>query len=191
MCSLPSAWYRAAISAPVLLATLFLIPARMPLAFLPSWALLAPVHQLLISTPRSFSAQQLFSHSSLHCCLWLEWSNAQGVRFNPAGEEIGPRQQMPVLLHFFPLVKHRGKRDYGDPLQLWLFCSYWVGGSGLDRWAQTAHSSLHHLHMFLVFFLVVLQYFLLLLIICSSTDCLALAQISQNFNHLIGGNNVW
>ncbi|KAK4829679.1 hypothetical protein QYF61_005972 [Mycteria americana] len=53
------------ITALVLLATLFLIQARMPLAFLGTWA-----HCWLIftqpstNTPRSFSARQLSSHSS-------------------------------------------------------------------------------------------------------------------------------
>ncbi|KAK4830838.1 hypothetical protein QYF61_013767 [Mycteria americana] len=49
----------------VLLATLFLIQARMPLAFLATWAHCHLIFsQLSTSTPRSFSAGQLSSHSS-------------------------------------------------------------------------------------------------------------------------------
>jgi len=49
----------------VLLATLFLIQARMPLPFLATWALCCLMFsQLLTSTPTSFSAGQLSSHSS-------------------------------------------------------------------------------------------------------------------------------
>ncbi|KAK4817702.1 hypothetical protein QYF61_026392 [Mycteria americana] len=49
----------------VLLATLFLIQARMPLALLATWAHCWLIfRRLLTNTPRSFSARQLSSHSS-------------------------------------------------------------------------------------------------------------------------------
>lgn len=79
-------------------------------------------------------------------CSWSD-PTQQEIRLNPPGEVIGPRQQMPAFLHLFPLVKHRGRRRYCDPLQLWLFYSYWAGGSVLDRWAQTARISSHYLHV--------------------------------------------
>ncbi|KAK4829008.1 hypothetical protein QYF61_001764 [Mycteria americana] len=60
----------------VLLATLFLIQARMPLAFLATWAhCWLILSRLSTNTPRSFSAGQLSSHSSpsLQRCMGLLW----------------------------------------------------------------------------------------------------------------------
>ena len=67
---------RAEYTSLVLLATLFLIQARMPLAFLATWThCWLMFSRLLTSTPRSFSAGQLSSHSSpsLWCCMRLLW----------------------------------------------------------------------------------------------------------------------
>ncbi|KAK4828387.1 hypothetical protein QYF61_026125 [Mycteria americana] len=64
-CGLTSAEYKGTITSLVLLATLFLIQARMPLAFLATWAHCWLIfRQLSTNTPRSFSARQLSSHSS-------------------------------------------------------------------------------------------------------------------------------
>jgi len=57
--------YRGMITALLLLATLFLTQARIPLTFLATWAhCWLMFSQLSTSTPRSFSTGQLSSHSS-------------------------------------------------------------------------------------------------------------------------------
>ena len=57
MCSLTSAEYRGMITFLLMLATLFLIQARMPLAFLSTWARCWLMFSWLsTSTPKSFSA---------------------------------------------------------------------------------------------------------------------------------------
>ncbi|KAK4824310.1 hypothetical protein QYF61_013055 [Mycteria americana] len=64
-CGLTSAEYKGTITSLLLLATLFLIQARMPLAFLATWAHCRLIfRRLSTSTPKSFSARQLSSHSS-------------------------------------------------------------------------------------------------------------------------------
>lgn len=73
--------------------------------------------------------------SLVKCIKYHSWGEV--VRLNPAAEVVVPREKMPIFLHLFPLLKHRGRMAFWDPLQLWLLCSCWAGGSGLDRWAQT------------------------------------------------------
>jgi len=64
-CSLTRAGYRGTITSLLLLATLFLTQARMPLAFLATWThCWLMFSQLSTSTPRSFCNRQLSSHSS-------------------------------------------------------------------------------------------------------------------------------
>ncbi|CAM9602800.1 unnamed protein product, partial [Bubo scandiacus] len=64
-CGLTSAEYRSKITSLSLLATLFLIQARMPLAFLATWAhCWLMFSRLSVNTPRSLSDWQLSSHSS-------------------------------------------------------------------------------------------------------------------------------
>ena len=64
-CGLTSAEYRGTITSLLLPATLFLIQARISLAFLATWAhCWLMFSRLSTSTPRSFSTGQLSSHSS-------------------------------------------------------------------------------------------------------------------------------
>lgn len=60
------------------------------------------------------------------------------IRRNPVAEVVVPRKQMSILLHLFPLTKHRGIMAFWDPFQL--LYSYCCGSSGLDRLAQTGQN---------------------------------------------------
>jgi len=65
--------YRSKITSLVLLTTWFLIQARMPLAFLATWARCQLIFsQLSIRTPRSLSVRQLSRHPSPQTC-WVAW----------------------------------------------------------------------------------------------------------------------
>jgi len=90
--------YRGTIPSLVPLATLFLLEARMPLAFLAPWAhCWLMFSRLLTSTPRSNSAGQLSRHSPPQAC-----SVAWGCCDPSAGPSIWPCRLRSVdTVHFY------------------------------------------------------------------------------------------
>ena len=127
-----SAEYRGAIPALLLLATPFLIQARMPLAFLATWARCWLLFsRLSTSTPRSFSAGQLSSHSSpsLEHCVGNERSERCTGKKNqgnasPCALLSAPEGRTGQKLHkkfkkliisFFPIIFNGGESHFTAP----------------------------------------------------------------------------
>lgn len=111
-------------------------------------SLLLPFKKLLLFLPSCVNSKWCLSIccavylsilSLAKCVKYHSWGEV--MRLNPVAEVVVPREQMPIFLHLFSLIKHRGRMAFWDPSELWLLCSCWAGGSGLDRWAQTGSNT--------------------------------------------------
>ena len=104
----------------VLLATLFLIQARMLLDFLAAWALCWLLFsRLLTNTPRSFSTRQLSSHSSpsLHGAVVTQVQDLAFGLVETHTTNLGPSiQPVQIPLQSLPTLEQKSQKGQGDDL---------------------------------------------------------------------------